>query len=1107
MAYYFARGFQYDPSQYGIDVPDQGESDYSILDNPWINNAATRSALTGIDFISSTLSKPRNAIFGALGGLIEGKPLEAISSLANLIPFSDTLGLTNSQHGEGLWGRMGFDPLTSSPVDGRELLRKAGLADREDTWGNFAAGLALDIAGDPLAWVKGPLGALSKAGESAQKAGTLERSLAGRIAKGQGGWLGIADRPWYAELIPGVGRQQNVAVLGTGAYGQAAADAMKSGWSRATRATIPGTDFAPLAWARSSFEKGAGNLSGHGPVVDAFGDVVAPAEQKALDLAGELSMPIGYKQAEALNKLTELGMTPTQASIALRRGSSSAMELGDIYLPPNITPAQEQVVREFSDFYTKNAGNILNKQRAELARYGRPIDDSSQVWGHGYNPRNQADTGNRLTTQQTMRDKMFTEFPGGEAQIEDILTNPAFSGFANSKAKGKPFTALDQLAIENHIEQVSKPAIKQSILDEGKKQAARLQAQGIDLSERAAEILTDDGADALAGEIARYAAYLDPKIAERGYFYRQDPFLGVMNYGRNLAPQQAVLKGTIEAIAREAKPLETLSKPVTNMREIMTIPKALEELSMTGQAADQLMMRFPGLQDVKELGNLAVPKKLVDALKTELAGPKPASRAAEAMSSLTSNFRYGVTVPWPANFVRNWAGELVNEAVSGTSPVRNLGTAASRMRNTLTDPALLKKAQAAYDAGIATGVMGQSQIHELLGTGITGTGDLAFNLAPTQKANGIVESLKEWAQPITKENVRKGMRITPLDEIFEGSPRVQKAAQYAKKVVDPVRGYMGAMEQAHAFQNEATRLQQIMSLMDEGYSPKAAAHRVSKIQRDYSNLTPFESGVMRNVVPFYNFSKQNIISQADSILRQPGRFNAMTQVVNSGRSEDSFVPNWASSGTAIPIPGAPEGSQRFIGTLGLPAEDEAIGALAALVNGSPFEAIRRAASSSNPLIKVPYEMATGRQIFSGRDLEDLKSSPALSALFGDNNFSRGVSEAITGTPLSRVMSTIDRAANTEPDNALALLLNLGTGIRTVDVNQEQAANIAARNVLQRLMRESGKFKTRTDVYLKPELKGQEQDLPPEVLKMLAQYQFLTRQSAAAAKAKAAAEQP
>lgn len=64
-------------------------------------------------------------------------------------------------------------------VYGRDLLREAGLAGEEDNWGNFAAGLATDIALDPLNLLLGGVGAARQAGratKAATRAGAVKKA-------------------------------------------------------------------------------------------------------------------------------------------------------------------------------------------------------------------------------------------------------------------------------------------------------------------------------------------------------------------------------------------------------------------------------------------------------------------------------------------------------------------------------------------------------------------------------------------------------------------------------------------------------------------------------------------------------------------------------------------------------------------------------------------------------------------------------------------------------------------------------------------------------------------------------------------------------------------
>lgn len=104
-----------------------------------------------LDYIADTLGKPRRALFG----LLAGRPEE----LLNLLPFSDTLGMT--------------DP-------GRQT-RGADLMG-----GNPWAGAAMDVVGDPLNWLAG-LAAVKGIGKAASllRGGAEASPLAGSLAEAQ----------------------------------------------------------------------------------------------------------------------------------------------------------------------------------------------------------------------------------------------------------------------------------------------------------------------------------------------------------------------------------------------------------------------------------------------------------------------------------------------------------------------------------------------------------------------------------------------------------------------------------------------------------------------------------------------------------------------------------------------------------------------------------------------------------------------------------------------------------------------------------------------------------------------------------------------------------
>lgn len=94
--------------KYGIENPVEKEQEASLIRD------LANKAMSGLQYVGETLDKPGQAVRGALAG----KPWE----LLNLIPFSDTLGITSS---EGLFGQYGLNKTDDEDaVSGRDLLEK-----------------------------------------------------------------------------------------------------------------------------------------------------------------------------------------------------------------------------------------------------------------------------------------------------------------------------------------------------------------------------------------------------------------------------------------------------------------------------------------------------------------------------------------------------------------------------------------------------------------------------------------------------------------------------------------------------------------------------------------------------------------------------------------------------------------------------------------------------------------------------------------------------------------------------------------------------------------------------------------------------------------------
>jgi hypothetical protein len=1043
-----------------------------IEDQSWLSAMANSAWFAPIKFLGESLGKPQQALYG----LLEGD----LSALANLIPLSDTFGITSHVPGQGL--------IQTKQRSGRDLLRNWGIVGPEDTWGNFAAGLTMDILTDPLNLVTGPAGALTKGvkgGLAAEKAGTLLPRIGERIAAGQGGLFGVKSLPWYVEALTGA--KANVLPLGTGKIGQSIGTWLGNLSDWATVARIPGTEIQPWAYVKSMFTPGVGH-SGTGEYQLVAEKNRQISEQMLVD-SMRAGKPIIDTESQALNLLQQHGFTGQEAVRLSNQAIRSAAETGSPILPTGILdPTFEASLRSTAQKAAVDARNYFDPEYVDFVRHGGKLEH------HGgyteYFPRRQADTGNQLKGQQMAREDLYRQLPGGATDVERYMTSPQFSGIAR-------VGGTDPAALAANIQANAKHLLS-STQDDVEKAIRSGQIQGKHLQD-ALDFVMDTGGVATkwSYDFAKHLSQADPAIVKRGYFYGQSPSVDVIRYAQNIAgKQKPVLNNILDTLKEYSGDLAAQRALPGDTAKYMSLADALKELGMeTG--ASELSRRIGGNVPLEQMG---VKSSIVKGMGKELKAAYQDVADPNLFDKMSTWFRYGVTVPWIANLSRNWTDATLNTGLAGTNPARNLASSAAYSSGRLADAAKLGPMQKVFEEAVVHGVVGD-QLGDLIGKGMKRTGEIGYNIAPIQSdkslAKTFADQIKLTAPGKMGQEARRSVGILPLSEMYPTS----KAAKYLGGAADMGRGYLRMMEEAQHYQNQVSRLAQFKSLIDDGWSPVAAAKRVKTTHLDYSNLTEWERKWGRNIIPFYSFTKANMRRIGDQFSRDPGPITSLIKVANSGRQDDSFVPSYVSSGAAVPLPGADPGQQRFLASFGLSIEDEMVGALAALGAGSPREAIRRAASSSNPLIKTIYEMSTGTQLFSGRKLEDLKPSGLMSAIGVPDDVSKFISQAVQATPASRVFSTADRLAEADKKGLLTNFLNLLTGARVVDVDQATATSIAARQAIEKMLNKSPYYRTKPQIVMESQYKGMEDQIPPEMLQLMKAYRAMQEKARIAVKEK------
>jgi hypothetical protein len=270
--------------------------------------------------------------------------------------------------------------------------------------------------------------------------------------------------------------------------------------------------------------------------------------------------------------------------------------------------------------------------------------------------------------------------------------------------------------------------------------------------------------------------------------------------------------------------------------------------------------------------------------------------------------------------------------------------------------------------------------------------------------------------------------------IGEQFPALGRAGQAARTAWNANVRTGGKMNQNVEWVN---RVSLYRYLKEKGYSSAAAAMEVHRAHFDYGDLTQFEKGVMKRVIPFYSFSRKMAEQFADTLISRPGGLMAQSIKASAGEQEPG-TPDHVASTAAIPLGDLPDGSRRYLTGFGLPTEDP-VGFLGGGVRGALLEGLSR----TSPLIKGPLEWATGESFFQtgpsgGRDLRDM--DPALGRLISNvtgaeeaYRLPEGVEQVISNSPLTRYI-TLGRTLTDSRKGLGAKAASAFTGLRIADVS-------------------------------------------------------------------------
>lgn len=310
----------------------------------------------------------------------------------------------------------------------------------------------------------------------------------------------------------------------------------------------------------------------------------------------------------------------------------------------------------------------------------------------------------------------------------------------------------------------------------------------------------------------------------------------------------------------------------------------------------------------------------------------------DGLDNFTNSWKK-LKVSSPAYQMRNVTGNLYNATASGqTVPEAMFGVEEAR-----------KKMKQLGDIDVEGSIINKY----VKGGKLTPDEQGIFDMFRDMKVNGFLDDGNIYAL----EGIRKPSYTGPSGEKNKAQEALDWVSDKNMQMNQSVDDWFRMSTYEHAKNNPA-------------YMKKLGVNNpidaVKLVHFDATDLTVLEDKYIRKLVPFYNFNRQNLKFQLSRITSDPERLRMFTKKYalawNMAGVDVEDLPEWQRDNFALPVP--------FMGNKG-------DGEYTSLKSNLPIgdlvdyttEPLKAFMSSLNPVIRAPFEVVLGRQVFSGRDVD------------------------------------------------------------------------------------------------------------------------------------------
>ena len=183
------------------------------------------------------------------------------------------------------------------------------------------------------------------------------------------------------------------------------------------------------------------------------------------------------------------------------------------------------------------------------------------------------------------------------------------------------------------------------------------------------------------------------------------------------------------------------------------------------------------------------------------------------------------------------------------------------------------------------------------------------------------------------------------------------------------KGLIGKASKASAKANEAVdtynRLALLMYAKDNPQyvsklGRKNAVDAVRMVLFDPDNMSDLERNFFKKIIPFYTFTKQNLMFQASNVVKNTPKYKRLFRALNKAYDsvgEGNYY-EYQKNNMQIPLPFTGSNGEQLFLKANLPVSD---------LGEFMSNPVQRTLSSTAPLIKTPIEAVTGKSLFTGED--------------------------------------------------------------------------------------------------------------------------------------------